>query len=428
MSEQDKDKGPGQPPDIKALLEEIERRVAEKKAQGVYDAAEVRRVEEEAINFSQAAQDSSAAELAYRAAQLQELWDVTVCGVTTHRSGFKGRLVAGAKRLLHRVTKPYVNLVLARQVSFNSEAIKLLSVLAANYSDLRYMFNSELSEVKRSSEARLSSLEREAGQGHAQLEALLAELARQVGAGAAGGDLPERVGAARAEARGASYLAFEEMHRGGRDEIKRRMEPHVSYFKGAVSEDAPLVDIGCGRGEFLELAREHGLAARGVDLNPEMVAFCREQGLAAEEGDALGFLRSVDDNSLGGIMLSQIIEHLRPDDLVELVSLAAAKLKAGGVLMAETINPQCLSTFASAFYLDLTHEKPIHPEAARFLWRWAGLGGVEIILRSEVPPDGRLESYQGAGESGMIEAFNRNVIRLNQLLFSHQEYAVVGRK
>ena len=427
MSSQDKD---NRPPDIEALLAEVDRRVAEKTAQGLYDPAEVRRVEEEALSLAEASQDSSAAELAYRAAQLQELWDTTVCGVSTHRTGLAGRLVAGAKRLLHRITKPYVNLVLARQVLFNAEVIKLLSVLSANYSDLRYQLGSELTETKRSAEARLSALERQAGAGHARLENLLAGLQETL-QGRAEADSPAARAAleeTRHAARGAAYLAFEDLHRGSRDEIKARQRPLLEHLAGAVGPGAPLLDIGCGRGEFLELAAEAGLPAMGVDRNPEMAAHCRERGLEAHAGEALAYLRGLDDESLGGIMLSQIIEHLEPDYLVELVAACAAKLKEGGVLLAETINPQCLSTLASAFYLDITHRNPIHPEASRFLWRWAGLGEVVIINRSPVPAEGRLEPYQGSGQGAMIDAFNRNVTRLNQLLFSHQEYVVKGRK
>lgn len=415
--------------DVAALLAEIEQKVAEKKAAGVYDPAEVRRVEEEALSFSKAEQDASAAELAYRAAKLQELWDTSQCGVTTHRAGLKGRLVSGTKRLLHRITKPYVNLVMARQVLFNSEVIKLLSALSANYSDLRYALGSELAETKRSAEARLSALEREAGKGHAQVENVLAGLQRTLeGQAAAGPEALAALDKAKQTARGAAYLAFEDLHRGESQEIKERLHGHLELFAGAVSDDAPLLDVGCGRGEFLELCAEASLPAKGVDLNPEMVAHCSELGLQAEVGEALAYVGSLADQSLGGIMLSQIIEHLKADDLVELVSACAAKLKPGGVLLAETINPQCLSTFASAFYLDLTHNKPIHPEAARFLWRWAGLGDVRIIHSSRMPPESRLEQYQGPGEGEMTMAFNRNVTRLNQLLFSYQEYAVVGRK
>jgi O-antigen chain-terminating methyltransferase len=242
------------------------------------------------------------------------------------------------------------------------------------------------------------------------------------------------VGELRAKSRGAAYLAFEDLHRGTRQEIKRRQAVYLPYFSEAASPEAPILDLGCGRGEFLELCREHGLAARGVDVNPEMVAFCREQGLDVAEADALEHLRACPEASLGGILLAQVIEHLTLDQLMELTALCASRLKSGAALIAETVNPQSLSTFAGAFYLDLTHIKPIHPEAARFLWRAQGLGQVEVVYLSPVPAEHKLEPASG-GESGadlagagIAGAFNRNVKRLNELLYGPQDYAVVGRR
>lgn len=190
-----------------------------------------------------------------------------------------------------------------------------------------------------------------------------------------------------------------------------------------------MLDLGCGRGEFLELCREQGLAARGVDVNPQMAAFCREQGLEVVEAEAVAHLRSLPEGSLGGILLAQVIEHLTLDELMELTALCASRLKPGGALIAETVNPQSLSTFAGAFYLDLTHIRPIHPEAVRFLWRAQGLGQVEVLFLSPVPAEHKLEQAAG-GQAGadLAGAFNRNVQRLNELIYGPQDYAVVGRK
>jgi len=160
-----------------------------------------------------------------------------------------------------------------------------------------------------------------------------------------------------------------------------------------------------------------------------MVAFCRELGLDVTEADGLTHLRTLPPAGLGGILLSQVIEHLSLDQLTELVALCAEKLAPGGVLIAETVNPQTLSTFAGAFYVDLTHNKPVHPEAARFLWRWAGLGEIRILYLSPVAPEHQLESLPGGrGAPDVIGAFNRNVDRLNQLIYGPLDYAVVGRK
>lgn len=459
---QDQKQDPVKAPSLDELLAEVDAAIESKKAEGLYDPDEVRRVEEMPINFVQAVEDGAEAELALRGANLQKLWDAKQWGVTTHRQGGLASVILGLKKLLHKVSGFPLGVWLARQVRFNDELVKLTNVLVPQHTDLRHRMNhnekrldeveysnralfaeltriSDLSrelqnqfkDLQRHSEARISGLERAAGSDRSQIENALAGIQTTLEELAQGGvisaEAAQVVAAERQRARGSGYLAFEDMHRGDRKEIKQRQEVYLPYFKEAVNDEAPLLDIGCGRGEFLEAAKEAGLAAKGVDLNPEMAAFCQKQGLDVVEGDAIEYLRGLPDASLGGILAAQLIEHLQLDQLTEMISLCSAKLGPGGVLIAETVNPQCLTTFSGAFYLDLTHIKPIHPEAARFLWRWAGLGQVEILFLSPYPPDHRLESFT-ENDDGLAGVVNRNVQRLNSLLYSHQDYAVVGRR
>lgn len=377
--------------------------------------------------------------LASHHAYLREHWDAKACEVSTHRGGVAGRVVAGAKRLMHRITRPYLNVILARQTVFNNRLVELLNVLVPQHDGLRSRArHSELrldagEALDRESGARLTALERQLFSGNAQIEALLARLQRIVEEQSRAGLVSPRAAAEVAEVRvagrGAGYLAFEDQHRGPREEIKRRQAVYLPHFRPAVTREAPLLDLGCGRGEFLELCREAGLPARGVDVSPAMAAFCRDLGLDVTEADGLAHLRTLPPASLGGILLSQVIEHLGLDQLTELVALCAEKLVPGGALVAETVNPESLSTFAGAFYVDLTHNKPVHPEAASFLWRWAGLGDVQVLYLSPVPADQRLEPLPAeAGAPAWVGVFNRNVARLNQLVYGPLDYAVVGRK
>jgi O-antigen chain-terminating methyltransferase len=428
-------------PVVTGLLAEVEAAVAAKTAQGLYNPREMRRVEEAAVTL-QASTDGALAELSQRHTFLQENWDAKACGISTHRGGLAGRLLVGAKRLLHRVTRPYLNIALAQQTAFNDQLVKLLNVLVPQHALLclrveqfehRLGELDHLGEQARVGEARLTALERQLLSGQPQAEALLARLQRLVEAqaekGLAAPGAVQEMAKARAVSRGASYLAFEDQHRGTRAEIKRRQSVYLPHVQPSVTPQAPLLDLGCGRGEFLELCRESGLPARGVDINPAMVANCREQGLDVTEADGLEHVRSLPANSLGAILLSQVIEHLSLDQLTELVALCAEKLVPGGVLIAETVNPQSLSTFAGAFYVDLTHVKPVHPEAARFLWRWAGLGEVQVLYLSPVPPEHQLELLpEGLGAPDCAGAFNRNAARLNHLVYGPLDYAVVGRK
>jgi len=416
-------------PDVAALLAEVDAAVAAKKAQGFYNPAEVRRVEEAAVTLQL---DPDGESMERLATYLRENWDAKACDISTHRGGFQGRLVVGFKRLVHRLTRPYLNVALARQTAFNNRLAELQSLLVIQFTGLRLRME-QADDRFNDVEARLTALERQLFTGNAQGEVLLARLQRiveeQSRAGQLSPEAAQEVAQARAAARGASYLAFEDLHRGTREEIKRRQAVYLPHFQLSVTPQAPLLDLGCGRGEFLELCREAGLPARGVDVNPAMVAFCREQRLDVTGADGLAYLRALPPAGLGGILLSQVIEHLNLDQLTELVALCAEKLVPGGVLIAETVNPQSLSTFAGAFYVDLTHTKPVHPEAASFLWRWAGLGEVQILYLSPLAPEHQLESLpSGTGSPDVAGAFNRNAARLNQLIYGPLDYAVVGRK
>ncbi len=141
------------------------------------------------------------------------------------------------------------------------------------------------------------------------------------------------------------------------------MAEYVPRFDG----QSDVLDIGCGRGEFLELLKARGVTARGVDTNHEMVEVCRAHGLDVTEDDALRLLMTLDDSSVGGIFAAQVVEHLQPRYLMRLLDTAAHKMRPGGVLVLETINPACWLAFFESFVRDVTHVWPLHPETLQYL-------------------------------------------------------------
>ena len=195
-----------------------------------------------------------------------------------------------------------------------------------------------------------------------------------------------------------------------------------------------MLDLGCGRGEFLDLLRAHGISARGLDLNHEMVEASRARGLDVAEADAVTYLSSLPDASLGGLFSAQVIEHLQPDYLLRVLDEAAVKIRPGGVIVLETINPACWVAFFESYIRDLTHVRPIHPQTLQFLLRASGFSPVEIEYRSPVDPSTRLQPLpRPAGDlepaaEVLIETFNANVENLNGRLFTFQDYAAVGRR
>ena len=141
-----------------------------------------------------------------------------------------------------------------------------------------------------------------------------------------------------AEDDGSAYVGFEDVFRGRHDDIVERQRSYLPYFEGATD----VLDLGCGRGEFLELLRERGIAARGIDTNAEMVARCVERGLAVTRSDALSHLRALPDASVGGLFSAQVVEHLGPRYLMRLLEAMHRVLRPGGRAVVETINPAVL--------------------------------------------------------------------------------------
>ena len=218
------------------------------------------------------------------------------------------------------------------------------------------------------------------------------------------------------------YVGFEDRFRGSREEIRARLEAYLPIFAGA----SDVLDIGCGRGEFLNLLREQGVGARGLDLNHEMVEVCRAQGLDAVEGDALGYLRSLPDGSLGGLFAAQVAEHLEPDYLLELLEEAFTKLRPGSAIVLETINPACWFAFFSSYIRDITHVRPLHPDTLSYLLTAHGFQ--EVSVRYSAPYPERDKLVRVPGEGIVEDALNANADKLNALLFTYMDYAAIGRR
>ena len=230
------------------------------------------------------------------------------------------------------------------------------------------------------------------------------------------------------------YVAFEDQFRGSVDDIRAKLAEYLPIFQGA----SDVLDVGCGRGEFLALLKAAGVSARGVDLNDEMVAEARGRGLDAVAGDALTHLSSLADESIGGFFAAQVVEHLEPGYLIRLLETAFHKLKPGAPLVIETINPACWLAFFSSYLRDLTHVRAIHPETLEYLTRASGFERVMIRYSAPVAEHTRMQSIDlptdvlGSSEPAvraLVDAarvVNVNAAILNRLAFSFHDYAVIG--
>jgi O-antigen chain-terminating methyltransferase len=225
------------------------------------------------------------------------------------------------------------------------------------------------------------------------------------------------------------YVGFEDRFRGSREVIRARFESYLPLFEGK----ADVLDVGCGRGEFLDLLARRGIAARGIDLNHEMAESGRARGLDVTEADAVGYLFSLPDGSLGGVFSAQVVEHLQPGYLLRFLELAFHKLRPGGRLVLETLNPACWTAFFESYIRDITHVWPLHPDTLKYLVVASGFTTATVEFRSPVPEQDRLQPIAVATGApaelhDLAEAFNANVEKLNSRMFTYLDYAVIGDK
>ena len=181
------------------------------------------------------------------------------------------------------------------------------------------------------------------------------------------------------------YSAFEEKYRGSRELIKSRLQVYLPFvlpvFKAFPQGLA--LDVGCGRGEWLELLTEHGLNAKGVDLDDGMLQACRDRGLQVETADALAYIQALPEASLCVVSGFHFAEHLPFDVLQQLVQEAKRVLVPGGLLILETPNPENISVGSNSFYLDPTHERPIPPDLLSFLPEHYGYARFKLLRLQE---------------------------------------------
>jgi len=345
----------------------------------------------------------------------ERFWPVTAERPLERRPGLRGAVLLPVKKVLRKLMRWYVEPFAADQRAFNDSALKLVDQL---FEEVDALFG-HLGRV----EGELAE-RREDARRLGELEERLTRVERRPAA--AGAPVAATVAAQPAAAALPDYFAFESRMRGQTADIRERQRAYLDDFRAA----APVLDLGCGRGEFLALLRDEGIEACGVDADADMVAFARGEGLEVEQADALAYLDARADGELGGIFLAQVVEHLPPPALVRLLELAHAKLREGGVLVAETINP--LSPIALRnYFADLTHAQPLVPETLALLAEQAGFRQVETRFLNEPPAEERLREVELPPEAELDaarEALAQNVRRLNDQLFGPLDYAIVARR
>lgn len=392
--------------DLQAILVELKERVARRRAAGDYPEALEAQLGEHFQRLMAHRTQEPPAEQPYLGVLVDQLDERSDFGL--HQVSYDSGLPGGDR--LHRA----VGKVVARQsasvlgqlqhwANLVNETLKVLVHVAQQPPP---HFHDDLWQQLDGLLQRAADAERAEAGGPAALAALADRVERLEAASGAAAFEPWY-----------SNDAFETAFRGTRDDLLDR----YADLADRLVDCGPVLDIGCGRGELLELLGERGVEAWGVETDLALVEAAAGDGLDVRHGDGVAALREADPGSLGGVALIQVIEHLSAQQSVDVVALAASRVRPGGRVVVETVNPQSLYVYAHSFYLDPTHVRPVHPAWLVFLFNEAGFADVAIDWRSP-PPDADVLTPVGDA------AHDANVARLNELLFASQDYAVVATR
>jgi 2-polyprenyl-3-methyl-5-hydroxy-6-metoxy-1,4-benzoquinol methylase len=358
-------------------------------------------------------QDNSNDETHKDLAYINSNWDIQNNSyfITTHRHVI-GKAIIKARELVHGEVRRYVDPINKKQNGFNSSIVRILNEVTKTQTRI-------LSEIERQVRTVIATMNEDI-ENRVWLADILDKRISQ--------SMKTTYESSDWQNSRINYFAFEERFRGSRADIEGRQSAFLPYFAGCKN----VLDIGCGRGEFLELLREHEISGHGIDIDEDMVNFCRSDGLDVERIDAVSHLDKLEEKSLDGIFMDQVVEHVEPEYLMRMLDLCYRKLTVGSTIIVETVNPLSFFSFAN-FYIDMSHKRPLHPETMRFLMNVAGFREVETHFLAHVPDELRLKEIKidsGTEERDIkvLNTHNHNIEILNNVLFGAQDYAIIGRK
>ena len=216
----------------------------------------------------------------------------------------------------------------------------------------------------------------------------------------------------------ALYISLEDHFRGDKATVHQRQMEYLPYISHIVSDQFPLIDLGCGRGEWLQVLKDNQIAARGIDSNTACVAECTENGLSASMGELLDTLTQLPDASCGSVTMFQVLEHLPFDVVVNVLREARRVLIPGGVFIGEVPNSETLRVGASTFWIDPTHQRPLFPAVLAFLASSVGFTGVTGKYSSPLAPTPDL--------TGIPDSASKTILDLHHAINGPGDFALIA--
>jgi 2-polyprenyl-3-methyl-5-hydroxy-6-metoxy-1,4-benzoquinol methylase len=220
------------------------------------------------------------------------------------------------------------------------------------------------------------------------------------------------------------YHVFEKVFRGSSEGIKESLRKYLPYFENSPE---PILDIGCGRGEFVQLMKESGKEAYGIDLNEYAIEQVESAGMKGIVTDILDHLEGLEDNSIGGVFCAQVVEHLHPETAYRMLKSLNRVMKSGSRLVIETVNPLSVFGYHHLYFKDPTHIFPVHPETLVFMMRYSGFQEVNFQMITPVPFQQMLQPPKKEYADGPLYEYLKGMVdHLNHLLYDSLEYYAVG--
>jgi len=364
-------------------------------------------------------------------------YDRNLPGTPESERRFLHRLFSLAKRVVRKAVSWYMDPALDEQRLFNAYVTRSVNEMKMYLDHLQInedilstvmhrdlaLFRANIMFLNRYLERRMIDFETEVAMSRGELPPGLRSLeVAPANAPADNGDLMAAL----------DVLTLEQRVHGSPRMVMDRQRVYLEHFRGCER----VLALGCGRGEFLQLLAGEKMEAKGVEMNSALVNYCRDHDLDVVRADPLDYLESVEDASVDGVMLSRFAGHQPPGRLMRMLKACRQKLRDGGVLLIETPNPFSLYAVASYALEDYNRIHPLHPETLKLLCLTYGFLDPDVLFLNPLPPEEHLEEVSAAGSGALLgpreqELFhrvNQNFQKINRIMFSHRDYALLTRR
>ncbi len=233
-----------------------------------------------------------------------------------------------------------------------------------------------------------------------------------------------------------NYLLLENRYRGSEELIKNRLQAYLEVIKKNIEDklllSKPFIEIGSGRGEFLEILKLNNITSLGLEPDSGMYEYSKSKGLDVVKSDVLSYLNTLEDNSISGVTAFQVIEHLPLDYFKKLLSELKRTIIKDGIVIFETINTAQVLPLCNNYFRDPTHQPPMHPDTVKFIIENSGLKVIDTIYSSSYPKEVILQKIQEQEEfpfryKELVSQINERINSLNTILYGDQDYAVVAK-